>query len=102
MARISGRWVHPVSGRVYHAAYHPPKVAGLDDETGEALVQREDDSATTIRKRLEVYRQQTAPLLHYYQTWMESGDAMAPHFHRVMGTGSLVDVRAKIAEALRG
>lgn len=100
IARISGRWIHPASGRAYHMTYHPPKVAGLDDLTGEPLIQREDDSAITIRKRLQVYHEQTSPLISYYQAWVKSGDSMAPHFHRVLGTGSVIDVRARIHRAL--
>ena len=102
IGRLSGRWVHPASGRVYHMSYHPPKVAGLDDETGEALIQREDDTAATVRRRLEVYQEQTAPLIDYYQSWLKSGDSRAPKFHKVMGTGSVSDVRARIHAALSG
>ncbi len=102
VGRISGRWVHPASGRVYHASYHPPKVAGVDDLTGEPLIQREDDSEFTVRKRLEVYRQQTAPLLNYYQQWMESKDSMAPQFHRISGAGSVDDVKAAVKRVLGG
>lgn len=65
--RISGRRVHPASGRTYHIIYHPPKVAGLDDVTGEPLIQRPDDKEETIRHRLKVYDQQTAPLIHFYR-----------------------------------
>jgi len=101
VARVTGRWVHPGSGRVYHMTYHPPKVPGLDDETGEPLIQREDDSLVTVRKRLKVYREQTEPLLSYYETWANSGDSMAPKFSRVIATGSLPDVRAKIMNVLR-
>lgn len=65
--RISGRRVHPASGRTYHVFNHPPKVEGIDDETGESLVQRPDDKEETIRHRLQVYQQQTAPLIHFYR-----------------------------------
>lgn len=65
--RLSGRWIHPASGRVYHAINHPPKQLGIDDETGEPLIQREDDKESTIRKRLAVYHEQTAPLVEYYR-----------------------------------
>jgi adenylate kinase len=66
--RLSGRRIHPASGRVYHVDHHPPRVSGLDDETGEILIQREDDRLETIGKRLEIYQKQTAPLINYYQS----------------------------------
>lgn len=65
--RISGRRVHPASGRTYHVEYHPPKAANKDDVTGESLVQRPDDREETVRNRLKVYEAQTAPLIHYYR-----------------------------------
>ncbi len=87
--RISGRRIHPGSGRVYHIQYHPPKTAGIDDETGEPLVLRADDREEIIRKRLEVYHEQTEPLIDYYQEWNQSGDARAPAFHHVLGDGNV-------------
>lgn len=87
--RISGRRVHLPSGRVYHIKFKPPKQAGIDDVTGEALVQRDDDSEATIRKRLDVYHQQTEPLIEYYKHWSDSGDQQAPKFHRVNGMGDV-------------
>ncbi len=87
--RISGRRVHPASGRVYHVLYHPPKQAGFDDETQEPLVLREDDQEAIVRKRLQVYYDKTAPLIDYYQSWANSGDPMAPQFHQVSGEGDV-------------
>ena len=75
--RMSGRRVHVASGRTYHVKYNPPKVAGKDDETGEDLIQRDDDQEATVRKRLEVYDQQTRPLVDYYSNWANGGDASA-------------------------
>lgn len=88
ITRMSGRLVHEASGRVYHHVFHPPKQAGCDDQTGEPLIQREDDREETVKKRLEVYHQQTKPLLEYYANWAESGDSFAPQYHCVSGVGS--------------
>lgn len=90
--RITGRRVHLASGRVYHIHFHPPKQAERDDETGEPLVQREDDREETIKKRLKVYHELTEPLVAYYHTWEAAGDAEAPHVHRVQGVGEVEDV----------
>ncbi len=97
VARLSGRRVHPGSGRIYHLLHSAPKREGLDDETGEALVQREDDKEETVRKRLEVYTTQTSPLIDFYQE-ME-GD-IAPAYHRVEGVGSMDDIRDKMFSLL--
>lgn len=86
--RISGRRIHPGSGRVYHVHYHPPKREGLDDVTGEPLVLREDDQENIIRKRLDVYHEQTEPLISYYQQWASRDDLHAPVFKKILGTGS--------------
>jgi adenylate kinase len=99
--RMSGRRVHVASGRTYHVLYNPPKVAGEDDITGEDLVQRADDREETVRKRLEVYRAQTMPLIAYYVKWAATGDARAPKFRKVDGTGDVDAVRAACAAALR-
>lgn len=99
--RLSGRRVHPASGRVYHVSYHPPKVAGKDDLTGEDLVLRDDDREETVRKRLHVYREQTRPLVEYYGAWERSGDAAAPRLRRIAGVGPVDEVTRRIAEALR-
>ncbi|MEM6301825.1 MAG: adenylate kinase [Pseudomonadota bacterium] len=97
--RLSGRRVHPGSGRVYHVAHNPPKVADTDDVTGEALVQRDDDQEETVRKRLAVYQEQTRPLVDFYQEM--SGDA-APRYHRVEGIGDVADIRGRVLAALNG
>jgi len=98
--RLSGRRVHPGSGRVYHVQNHPPKVEGKDDETGEPLVQREDDKEETVRKRLDVYHSQTKPLIEFYSNWAQSGDDKAPAYIRVEGTGPVELVRDNIFQAL--
>ena len=83
--RLAGRRVHPASGRVYHVVYNPPKEEGKDDVTGEALIQREDDSESTVRNRLSVYHEQTEPLVGYYQEWAAEAPEAAPRYHRVAG-----------------
>ena len=87
--RISGRRVHLSSNRIYHIDFNPPKQVGVDDVTGDPLVQRDDDKEETIRKRLEVYHIQTEPLIAYYETWASSGDVEAPQFHKINGTGNV-------------
>lgn len=86
--RISGRRTHPASGRVYHIEYRPPQKEGIDDETGEPLILREDDREEIIRKRLEVYHDQTEPLIGYYKTWSLKNDPQAPAFHQISGLGN--------------
>ncbi len=98
--RMSGRRVHPASGRSYHVEFNPPRRAGRDDVTGEALVQRGDDQEETVRKRLNVYHAQTEPLIKYYFEWEKSGDAAAPKYLRVDGIGSLEEVRDRIFAGL--
>lgn len=98
--RLSGRRVHPGSGRVYHVLYNPPKDEGKDDLTGEPLVQRDDDHEETIRKRLSVYQELTEPLIDYYIEWSKKGDAQAPQYAKVSGVGSLEQVRESISQAL--
>ena len=93
--RMSGRRVHPASGRTYHVKFNPPKVPGKDDVTGEPLIQREDDMAETVTKRLDVYRAQTLPLVAYYQRWAASGEAGAPKCLKIAGVGSVDDIRNK-------
>ena len=97
VARLSGRRVHPGSGRVYHLIYNPPRQENVDDETGETLVQREDDTEETVRKRLDIYHSQTAPLVNFYQSM--SGEA-APGYHRIAGEGSVDDIKEKVLSAL--
>jgi adenylate kinase len=101
VARMSGRRVHPGSGRSYHVKFNPPRVAGRDDLTGEPLVQREDDREETVRRRLEVYRRQTQPLVEYYGRWAASGDAAAPKYRRISGRGSVDEIRERVLAALR-
>lgn len=91
--RLSGRRVHPDSGRIYHLVYSPPKTEGVDDETGEALVQREDDQEETVRNRLRIYHDQTEPLVEFYRKL--TGDS-APEYHSVKGMGSPEDIRDAI------
>jgi adenylate kinase len=98
--RMSGRRVHPASGRTYHVKFNPPKSEGRDDVTGEPLVQREDDREDTVRKRLEVYRAQTRPLVDYYGRWAASGDPTAPKYRRISGTGTVGEVRSRALSAL--
>ena len=97
--RMSGRRVHPASGRSYHVRFNPPRVAEHDDATGEPLVQRDDDKEETVRHRLTVYRDQTKPLVDYYSSWA-SQDAKAPRYRKVEGVGSVDDIKARIFAAL--
>ncbi|HRQ05502.1 MAG TPA: adenylate kinase [Nitrosomonas halophila] len=99
--RLSGRRVHPSSGRTYHIAFNPPKVADRDDITGEALILRDDDREETVRKRLEVYHQQTRPLVNYYLEWAASGAQHAPRYIKVAGTGNVETIRNDIITALK-
>ncbi|RQO63365.1 adenylate kinase [Paucibacter sp. KBW04] len=98
--RMSGRRSHPASGRTYHVKFNPPKVAGVDDLTGEALVQRDDDKEETVAKRLEVYSAQTRPLVDYYSSWAAAGDANAPKYRRIEGLGSVDDITQRALAAL--
>jgi adenylate kinase len=98
--RMSGRWSHTPSGRTYHTKFNPPKVAGCDDITGEALTQRGDDKEETVRKRLDVYHRQTEPLVDYYARWAASGDKQAPRYARIDGIGTVDEVRERIFAAL--
>jgi len=98
--RMSGRRVHLASGRTYHVMYNPPKVAGKDDVTGEDLIQRDDDQEETVRKRLNVYHEQTEPLVEYYSKWANSGQGDAPKYAKIAGIGSVDEIRDKIFAAL--
>lgn len=98
--RMSGRRSHPGSGRSYHLRFNPPKTPGLDDITGEPLIQRADDLEDTVKKRLEVYSAQTLPLIDYYANWAKTGDADAPHYRAISGTGSVDEIKARAFEAL--
>lgn len=100
ISRMSGRRVHLTSGRTYHVTHNPPKVAGKDDVTGEALVQRDDDKEETVKKRLEVYHSQTKPLVDYYMSWAQRGEANAPKYTQVSGLGNINDITAQVMKAL--
>jgi len=101
VSRMSGRRVHPGSGRVYHVQFNPPAQDNKDDVTGEELVQREDDREETVRKRLQVYHEQTRPLVDYYRRLAASGEPRAPEYIAVDGTGDVADVRQRIKAALK-
>ena len=98
--RMSGRRVHPASGRTYHVINNPPKAADQDDVTGEPLIQRDDDREEIVRKRLEVYHRQTRPLVDYYAQWSVTGDAQAPRYRKIDGTGTVEEITARALEAL--
>ena len=98
--RMSGRRVHPASGRVYHVNFNPPKMEGKDDLTGEPLIQRDDDKEETVRKRLGVYRDQTSTLVSYYSNLAASGHTHAPKYRRISGVGSVDEIKQRIAAAL--
>jgi adenylate kinase len=98
--RIGGRRVHPASGRSYHVSFNPPKIAGQDDLTGEALIQRDDDAEATVKRRLEVYQNQTRPLVGYYENWAQSGDILAPKYRKIAGMGSVEDITSRALTAL--
>jgi len=100
--RMSGRRVHLASGRTYHLEFNPPKVEGKDDITGEELIQRKDDVADTVIKRLSVYHNQTQPLVEYYTAWEKSGDAEAPKCLKIPGVGGVEKIRDQIFAALAG
>ena len=98
--RMSGRRSHPASGRTYHVKFNPPKVEGKDDVTGEPLVHRDDDKEDTVRKRLDVYSQQTRPLVDYYGNWAKADPANAPKYRAISGTGTVEDITARALAAL--
>jgi adenylate kinase len=99
IARMSGRRVHPASGRVYHVTFNPPKVADRDNETGEPLVQRDDDKEETVRHRLSVYAEQTRPLVDYYASWAARDEA-APTYRKISGVGTVDAIRERLLGAL--
>lgn len=101
VSRLSGRRQHPTSGRVYHIKHNPPKQEGIDDVTGEPLVQREDDKEDTIRERLATYHNQTATLVDFYQTLAKQGGD-APDYHEFDGTQDIEQVKQQISQALNG
>lgn len=98
--RMSGRRAHTASGRTYHVKYNPPKVEGLDDVTGEALIQRDDDKEETVRTRLEVYSAQTRPLVAYYAEWAKTEPAAAPAYRVISGMGNVEDITERALKAL--
>ncbi len=98
--RMSGRRSHPASGRTYHVKFNPPKMAGLDDITGEPLIQRADDQEETVKKRLEVYSAQTRPLVDYYSDWAHTGTSDAPQYRAISGSGSVDEIKARAFAAL--
>lgn len=98
--RMAGRRVHLMSGRTYHLIYNPPKVEGKDDETGEDLIQREDDHEDTVRERLRIYHEQTEPLIKYYTQWSNSGEKYAPGYVKVNGIGKVEEIRDQIFASL--
>jgi len=98
--RMSGRRAHLASGRTYHVIFNPPKVEGKDDATGEPLVQRDDDKEDVVKKRLDVYHDQTEPLIDYYKKWEATGEAGAPQYVRVEGVGKVEEIRDKIFAGL--
>lgn len=100
LRRMSGRRVHPASGRTYHVEFNPPKVQGKDDVTGETLVQRPDDKEETVNERITTYHALTKPLINYYLKWAESGDERAPHYVNLYGRGSIEHIRDKMFAAL--
>ncbi len=99
--RMSGRRIHPESGRSYHVKFNPPKVDGKDDVTGEPLIQRDDDKEETVRKRLDVYQEQTRPLVDYYANWAKNDAATAPRYVKVSGVGKVEEITQRIADALK-
>jgi adenylate kinase len=99
--RMSGRRVHPSSGRTYHVVFNPPKQEGQDDVTGEPLIQREDDREETVRERLKVYHDQTQVLTDFYGQMAERGESDAPTYIRVDGTQPIHAVRDEILFKLK-
>ena len=98
--RMSGRRVHLSSGRTYHVVFNPPREPDIDDETGEPLIQRDDDKEETVKKRLDVYHAQTEPLIGYYKNWEKSGEPAAPKYYRIEGVGKVEEIRDQIFATL--
>ena len=99
--RMSGRRVHPASGRSYHVRFNPPKVACRDDVTGDPLVQRDDDQEETVRHRLSVYRQQTRPLVEYYSSSAGAESALAPKYRKISGVGTVEEIKSRLFDAVK-
>ncbi|RMX02810.1 adenylate kinase [Allofranklinella schreckenbergeri] len=100
LERATGRRQHPGSGRTYHVKFNPPKVEGVDDVTGEPLIQRDDDKEETVRKRLEVYDAQTRPLIQYYSEWAAQAPESAPQYRKISGVGAVDEITGRVFEAL--
>jgi adenylate kinase len=100
--RMGGRRVHLASGRTYHVVFNPPKEEGKDDETGEPLIQRDDDQEATVRERLNVYHDQTEPLIAYYSKWADAGGDGAPRYVKINGIGKVDEIRDAIFAGLDG
>ncbi|MGA1105004.1 MAG: adenylate kinase [Pseudomonadales bacterium] len=100
--RMAGRRVHLASGRTYHIIYNPPKRDGIDDVTGEPLIQRDDDRESIVRDRLAVYHEQTAPLIHFYGSWAKANPSEAPKKTRISGIGTVEEIRDQVIQALKG
>ena len=98
--RMSGRRSHPASGRTYHVKFNTPTTEGIDDVTGEPLIQREDDRVETVQRRLSVYDAQTRPLVHYYASWAKSDPGQAPRYKTISGTGTVEEIRSRVFAAL--
>jgi adenylate kinase len=98
--RMSGRRSHPASGRTYHVKFNPPKVEGKDDVTGEELIQRDDDKEATVQKRLQVYSDQTRPLVDYYSSWAKAEPDTAPKYRAISGTGTVEEITTRALQAL--
>jgi adenylate kinase len=98
--RMSGRRVHPASGRTYHVRFNPPKVEGRDDVTGEPLIQRDDDKEETVRKRLQIYHNETRALVAYYSDWARGGEPGAPRYRKISGVGSVDEIKQRALSAL--
>lgn len=98
--RMTGRRVHVASGRTYHIIHNPPKVEGKDDVTGDALIQREDDKEETVKKRLEIYHDQTQVLVSFYNKLAQEGTHKAPCYVKVDGTGSVAAVKEETLKSL--
>ncbi|UOF94123.1 MAG: adenylate kinase [Bordetella sp.] len=99
--RMSGRRLHPSSGRIYHVCFNPPKIENVDDFTGESLIQRDDDSEETIRKRLLTYYKNTQPLIEYYSSLSKLNPYLAPKFFKVLGTGSIEKVKNRLLNIIK-
>jgi adenylate kinase len=100
VSRLSGRRVHANSGRIYHVTYSPPKQEGIDDETGESLIQRDDDKEQTVRRRLDIYHEQTEPLVEFYQNLTDQNGSSGPNFIKVDGVGDVDEIKKQLFSAL--